>query len=424
MKMMWEYPWTDWVGAFLAQWTLLTMTEERKRVVAMTLQIIQRLVTFDLQRRSSAIARLKGALSDCDTFQAQMIETVLDYFSITPCLSFNNGSDVLKNLVHLYRFMQDYFPPSSPLFCRFMLCINHLACHNNIEVRASMKATGLFDIRDEILLNLLQADLPDAQYDSLIRQFSFELVADQPKFRETNGLLCLLRMFFKTAHTRLQMTLGCILIGVFGAYEENRRVINKIIDDTEVSQWLFEYNSVTLLNINTEPRTVETNEGQVKAMNTDRSNDTFSLFNSTTSLLNGSDRLLTRNLVERTRRFLINFHQVSPDRVLRRTNINQRIETLFLTTHAATQRMIERQTIRCNKRNRAHKDRVLRETERLNRGLMEFQKRNEARMMRMAGACQDIQDGVRRRRYERRRVGEEMWRDFRTVCVGASDNHH
>ncbi|KAF9954981.1 hypothetical protein BGZ65_003689 [Modicella reniformis] len=51
--------------------------------------------------------------------------------------------------------------PPIGLYEHFANCINNLACHNNSVIRAAMKSSGLFKIRDSLIEKLGQLDGPN-----------------------------------------------------------------------------------------------------------------------------------------------------------------------------------------------------------------------------------------------------------------------
>jgi hypothetical protein len=197
-------------------------------------ELVQRIVVFDIQQKKSATARLRGALTDDDDLQVFIVESILRYYCERPCLSQSCANDILRNLIHLYRNLEDHIfsVDTATLFAN---CVSVLAQHNNAAVRSAMSSCELFDLRDNISLQLL-AGLEDKEdVKEFIRAFGFEQVADQPKFRENNGLLLFLHLFHSHADDRhFQLELGSILVNIFMPIEENRKVIGKLIEDTEV----------------------------------------------------------------------------------------------------------------------------------------------------------------------------------------------
>lgn len=152
--------------------------------------------------------------------------------------------------------------------------INTLTYQNTSAIRVIMKSKGMLEIRDNFILKLLQcihsglkkknvvyvvgdAPMSDAfvkARNEFIRSFSFESIADQRTFRETNnGILYLLHIFhlskqdpqlqvylfiqYSTNHAK--STLYQILKSVLSTVEENRKIIVNIIDDAEVTSRFF-----------------------------------------------------------------------------------------------------------------------------------------------------------------------------------------
>jgi len=120
------------------------------------------------------------------------------------------------------------------VFQHLIATVNTLVQHNTPAVRLCMRMAGLFDARDDLLIGLLQADLPSDRAE-LFRSLPFESVADQPRFRDANGLLYLLRHLHRPGANRAtQAVLLYLIVNVFLPIDENRRLIAKIIDDPTV----------------------------------------------------------------------------------------------------------------------------------------------------------------------------------------------
>lgn len=128
-------------------------------------------------------------------------------------------------------------PLNAGICTRFALCINQLSAHNNATIRAAMKTIGLFDVRDEIVLRLLRADLCSSDISAYLSSFPFEHVANQSKFRDQQGLLLVLRLFHRSAADRtLQRMVGVLLVDVLFAIELNRKMVARLLGDDEVMQ--------------------------------------------------------------------------------------------------------------------------------------------------------------------------------------------
>jgi len=74
------------------------------------------------------------------------------------------------------------------------------------------------------------------------KTFSFDLVADQSKFRDSNGILLLLRILHGSPHDRsFQILILDILINVFAPIEENKKIIVKTLEDPLVVSKFLSY---------------------------------------------------------------------------------------------------------------------------------------------------------------------------------------
>ena len=59
-----------------------------------------------------------------------------------------------------------------------MHCINTLASKNNSKIRELMKGHNLFEMRDKLLIEILQSDFQLHYYEGILSQVSFDALAD------------------------------------------------------------------------------------------------------------------------------------------------------------------------------------------------------------------------------------------------------
>ncbi|KAI8051498.1 hypothetical protein BDF22DRAFT_744509 [Syncephalis plumigaleata] len=315
MTTLWEYPWTEWFAVFLQDRGVMEKSNYG-RIATMIRAIAQRMMVFDMARRVSVINRLKGAVAENEAFQLQLIDDVLAYYERRP---------VLKNLAVLYRHLDECQPPNAAIYLRFASCLNQIACHTAAETRNIMKTIGLFNIRDTLIINLLQADL------STLEQMDISRVA---------RLLLLMRAFH-LAEPTVRPTIARILLSVFRPSAESRRIMAAIIEDPEVIRRFF---TVSLRGRSDEEFTRSSVEDEVDYLDDVGSNSNHSYS------LNGSVGATLRSDTNESHAhechdaddvigILVWYFQSDPDAILRRGKIEQRIETLY-----APVSMVYRQT--------------------------------------------------------------------------------
>ncbi|CAB4395559.1 unnamed protein product [Rhizophagus irregularis] len=213
MRCLWEQNWLEWIIIFLRERSKINeSTIYSQRILTMTDTIIQKMMVFDVSRKNSITAKTKGALittqnpsnkSDSEEFILRLIDILLSYFDKNPNVNTEISSYVFRNLGILFRYLDDHLrknisnssssqscrssliintsqpismppsPPYSPITNsnnnsfqsqqqqilitttsvrrHFASTINILACHNNSTIRTSMKSSGLFKIRDNLI---------------------------------------------------------------------------------------------------------------------------------------------------------------------------------------------------------------------------------------------------------------------------------
>ncbi|RKP27965.1 hypothetical protein SYNPS1DRAFT_26411 [Syncephalis pseudoplumigaleata] len=404
MATLWEYPWTEWFAVFLQDRGVMEKSNYG-RIATMVHAIAQRLMVFDMARRVSVVGRLKGAVAENETFQRQLIDDVLAYYERRPCLDAATAPEVLKNLAVLYRHLDEYQPPNAAIYLRFAGCINQLACHNAAATRNIMKTMGLFHIRDALIINLLQADLSTIEQVDVFGQFSFEMLADQPRFREAHGLLLLMRAFH-LAEPTVRPTIARILLAVFRPSAECRRVMAAILEDPEVIRRFF------TVSLRGRPDEEELTRSSVED-EVDYSLDDGSHYYATGSSGGGggapSSRLETASPMTLAE-FIAWYFQSDPDAILRRGQIEQRIETLYAPVSMVYRRAQERVFTRRHKRIEQIREKQLRHAAALNRALADLKAKGKQRMDRGAASHQQRMGALRDARQARFNAGAESWR--------------
>jgi hypothetical protein len=424
MLTLWEFPWIDWLTRFYQQQEQqpldATSPAEYHQLLAATngssannpnsrLQmaintLMHRMMVCDLRRRQSYLSqrcRQSLPLADVETVHRQLTDCLLTYLHSNPCLQGNStaADNCLRNLVLLYRNAEEYLAFCPSLFRRFVTCINSLMYHNGSQIRETMKSIGLFTIRDEIVLRCLAADLPPFQLSEFLASFSFDLVADQPRFRDSDGLLLLLRLLHRVPgddRALLRQILG-ILAKSLLPIEGNRRAVQRIIDDNAVAS--------RLLALHPQPSPIN---NPVKCNNNNNNNNNNSNNNNNNS--NNNNNNSSGNPIDEFIEWY--FGIASPDTLLRRQAIEQRLESACMPHSVACMAAQERALARRMKRLQQAKDKDLRSNSAINRVLCDYRTAIAQRLTSAAARHQQFQDQLRRERYDRRRLAEAEWNEL------------
>lgn len=197
MNILWESPWPDWFSSFMCD-RFIQEAACAEKIIACTNAIVEKMIVYQTESKISNNLKSRGIVSENGSFQVNALELLYSYYSSHPRLSVENFSEVLKTLIVTYKTLEDFAPASSAVYRKLISCLNSLTCHNNAQIRTAMKAWGLFEIRDNIVIGILESDMNNTQLLDFLESFSFEMVADQPKFRDSNGLFFLLRLFHRS----------------------------------------------------------------------------------------------------------------------------------------------------------------------------------------------------------------------------------
>jgi hypothetical protein len=212
MRILWEHNWLDWIATCIRERAMLEPAHFN-RFLAITDTIVQKMVIYDISRKNSVTTKCKGALSSAATsssilpstlssspsscisassppkdtdnegekFELRIIDIILSYYDKNPNVNIDTSNYIFRNLLILYRHLDDHicksiyyssssfdtissaFTIPSPSTTKtsiitttsvrrhFVSTINTFACHNDAAVRAAMKSTGLFKIRDILI---------------------------------------------------------------------------------------------------------------------------------------------------------------------------------------------------------------------------------------------------------------------------------
>ncbi|KAG0242468.1 hypothetical protein BGW41_004036 [Actinomortierella wolfii] len=115
MRILWEAGWVPWVGAFLTAKANIRMTSATEhlsynRALGVLDSIMQKMMIFDLSRKTSITVRNKGALVTKDEdvgIQLRLTEAALTWFDRNPNLDTESAHLVCKSLVLLFRRVEE-----------------------------------------------------------------------------------------------------------------------------------------------------------------------------------------------------------------------------------------------------------------------------------------------------------------------------
>ncbi len=261
MDILWNTPWLDWMLDYIQTLTALEDDKNAPRILTQLFSIIQKMVLYDIARKSSQLSKLKDMVEN-EHFQVQVLESIIDYYEANPCLPQEQATDIITNLAQLYKYVEDieissrgtvhlYLSHSLLLVCKRVIdSINTLVCQNTSFVRATMKNRGLFELRDNLIIRMLRGFEEEIDTRAnFIYTFPFESIADQKAFRETNnGIVYLLNIFQESStDTALQSAVYDVLKNTLGTIEENKKIICSILEDTEVCDHKWHTDSLQII---------------------------------------------------------------------------------------------------------------------------------------------------------------------------------
>ena len=120
----------------------------------------------------------------------------------------------------------------SEINMKVMHVINLLASCNTPTVRQQMKTIGYFDLRDDLIIQMLKEDLPQQQLIEGIQCFSFETLASQPKFRDSNAVIYFIKFLIEFhSSSNLQMEILNLIRNDICVHDENRKYLRKILEN-------------------------------------------------------------------------------------------------------------------------------------------------------------------------------------------------
>jgi hypothetical protein len=116
---------------------------------------------------------------------------------------------------------------------RLVRIINGLASKTTTDVRGLMKASGLFDLRDGLLLELLNSDVRTSESMQLLQQINLEALAGSRRFRESKTIETLLSWLLDTTEKEVGVREGIVTLfqRQICKCSDNVRYIAKVVED-------------------------------------------------------------------------------------------------------------------------------------------------------------------------------------------------
>ncbi|KNC50319.1 uncharacterized protein AMSG_06801 [Thecamonas trahens ATCC 50062] len=251
LVQLWDVPWLEWCRELLCGRDGDGIAAE-PRVVVGFLPVLQRTLLFDLgSKRPVLLGKLLG-MTDAPQFVLLVGEALLDVVAAYPILASGGGrgahprgsllrfleersaegvgnfevASFVKGLVVLFSGLQSV-PGFSPNLCeRIINTIHALTWRATPEVRTLIRNVGLLQVHNAMVLS------------SFFVNFNFETIAAQPLFRDSGGLVLLLRLFLHAAELPgVQARIFEILRDVFAPVAENAKVLRRIIRDPHVENY-------------------------------------------------------------------------------------------------------------------------------------------------------------------------------------------
>ena len=109
--------------------------------------------------------------------------------------------------------------------------INVLASKNTTEVRSLMKGSGLFELRDTLLLELLNSEVHTAESIQLLQQINLDALAGSSKFKESKTIESLVSWIVETKDSNIRKGIIEIFQKQICKSPENLKYISKVVED-------------------------------------------------------------------------------------------------------------------------------------------------------------------------------------------------
>ncbi|EGR31021.1 hypothetical protein IMG5_119330 [Ichthyophthirius multifiliis] len=229
---------------FLHWFYLLKGKEEIEKEQIM--HIIQKIINEDFSKKQCKILDQfkKFMFDDNNEFLFQILKQFFQKLIQNPTLkeNFNNQYQqyFLKNFTLLVQNLDELIGVNIQLKILALQCINKLASKNSGQIRLIMKNLSLFDIRDVLVITILQYDIQTDILVNLLEGISFETVANHQLFAEKHTLASIVKFFLESKENfALQMMIIKILKHDVAINEENQKYVTKLFDNNKITQFFY-----------------------------------------------------------------------------------------------------------------------------------------------------------------------------------------
>ena len=143
--------------------------------------------------------------------------------------------------------MESLIQSNMKLKLKYIKLINLFVCHssNTRQVRTIMKTSGLFELRDNMIMDILLSKTYPQEFVEVLTNYSLETVAALAKFREQHVIEHLLQYLLEIDKEETQKSILEVLKNDICCSEENCKVILRIMDENILTRYLFKTKTVT-----------------------------------------------------------------------------------------------------------------------------------------------------------------------------------
>lgn len=199
---------------------------------------IVKLCIYDLNRPPNKCKFIHwiNKIPDADSFREKCLLSLLNTIKSNPNFDACEGYITAKSnfIKNFYTLLQscELTITYNDFNMKVIHLVNLLASCNTPAVRQQLKAIGFFDLRDDLIIQLLKEDLPQNVLIEGIQCFSFETIASQPKFRDSNAVVYFIKFLIEFhSAPALQLEILNLIQNDICIHEDNRKYLKKILDN-------------------------------------------------------------------------------------------------------------------------------------------------------------------------------------------------
>ena len=233
-----ESPFLVWTSNLVKDSQHLSLTGKENKNSQIFDTFLVKLCLFDLNRQTNKFKFIHwiNKIPDSDSFKEKCLMSLLNKIKTNP--NFDSCEGYIQNksnfISNFYALLQscELTISYSEMNMKVIHFINLLASCNTPAVRQQLKAVGFFDLRDDLMIQLLKEDLPQTVLIEGIQCFSFETIASQPKFRDSNAVIYFIKFLIEFhSAPALQLEILNLIQKDICINEDNRKYLRKILDN-------------------------------------------------------------------------------------------------------------------------------------------------------------------------------------------------